>query len=354
MPIYAGRRKGTHRVTVWAQKKQHEEIFEGSKTDARAREARMRLDLKAESTRRKARAAPSVSVFCVEEYQPHAEARIGARTWRRTRSYIVNELCEFFGEYRLDQLTTPLVDAYVAVRSKSLAASTLNAELNILRHILTVAESLGHEVPDLKIPRLREVRQRVHAWSSSELARLLAATRKADRRLLPMILFLVNTGCRKGECVAARWSWVDRRRGLLSIGASNNWAPKSKRPREIPISDALAAVLDRLPELGPFLFPNLVGEPYIEFPNRAFRDIVKSAKLKGGPHTCRHTFASMFLGNGGSLWELSALLGHTLSRTTELYAHMLPEHLEQTRNVVSVDDRGRNPGARPWRARASA
>ncbi len=351
MPIYQGRRKGTFRVTVWKDGEQHEEIFEGSRRQATEHEARMRIELGAKSTRLKQRIAPSFSVFCVEGFEPRARARLGARTWRKTVCYIVATLRGFFGTYRLDALTPPLVDAYIAERSKTLIASTLNRELGVLRTIIKAAREAGLPVSDVKIPHLRETRGRVRAWSSEDFAKLVATARAKWPRFVPVLLFLVNTGCRKGEALAARWSWIDGKRRMLTVTPSETWAPKNKSPREIPISDALAALLERLPKHTPWIFPNANGGRFVQFPNEHFAAMVKAAGLVGGAHTCRHTFASLFLAHGGSLWQLSTLLGHSLSRTTEIYAHMLPEHLEQARNVVNISG---NPGGKPWRRRASA
>jgi integrase len=334
-------------VTVWSSGKQHEEIVQGTRAEAREHEARMRIELGARGTRLKQRIAPLFSVFCVEGYEPHARAHLGARTWRRERAYTVATLAEFFGPYRLDALTPPLVNAFILARQKTVAATTLNHELATLAHVLTVAREAGHPVAAIKIPRVRVTSRRVRVWSEAELQRLIAQAKKDRPRLVAMIVLMVNTGFRKGELCAARWSWVDERRRILSVSPSRRWTPKSKRPREVPISSALAAVLAGLPRSSPYIFPNARGERFVEFPQAEFTEVVKAAGLRGGPHTCRHSFASMFLAAGGSLWQLSTVLGHTVVKTTELYAHLLPGHLEESRNRVNFS------GARVWRRRAS-
>jgi integrase len=354
MPIYPGRRKGTHRVTVWKDGRQHEETVEGSKADALEHEARMRLELGARSRTRQ-RIAPAFSVFCAEAYEPHARARLGADTWRKVRCYQVATLAEFFGTRRLSELSASLVDAYVAQRLKSVVATSVNNELRVLGTLLRFArEECGYPVPELRIRRVKQTVRRVRAWSSVEVRRLLSASARVDPDFVPMLVFLLNTGCRKGEAIAAPWSWVDPRRRALCVGAYERWAPKSKRPREIPLSAALERTLRSLPRSTRWIFPNVHGERYREFPQKRFTAVTLAAGLKGGPHTCRHTFASMFLAAGGTLYDLSAILGHSATRTTELYAHLLPGHLERARNAVNVDARGRNPGTTLAKKRASA
>ena len=354
MPIYPGRRKGTWRVTVWTGGRQHEETVEGPRADALEHEARMRLALGA-ATRLKQRLAPSFSVFSTAEYSPHALARLGADTWRKVRRYQVATLREFFGDFRLSDLSTALVDRYVADRSRTIGATSVNNELRVLGTMLRFArEECGYPVPELRIRKLRAGARRVRAWTPAEVRRLLSTCSRVDPELVPMLVFLLNTGCRKGEAIAAPWAWVDARRRALCIGPHGSWTPKSKRPREVPLSGALAATLARLPRSTPWIFPNVLGERYRDFPNKRFAAVVVAAKLAGGPHTCRHTFASMFLAAGGSLFDLSAILGHSATRTTELYSHLLPGHLERARNAVNLDARGRNPGSSLAKKPASA
>jgi site-specific recombinase XerD len=52
-------------------------------------------------------------------------------------------------------------------------------------------------------------------------------------------------------------------------------------------------------------------------------------------HDLRHTFASHFVMNGGSLYDLQKLLGHARFEETQRYAHLTPEHLAKAVNIVS-------------------
>ncbi len=47
-------------------------------------------------------------------------------------------------------------------------------------------------------------------------------------------------------------------------------------------------------------------------------------------HDCRHTFASQFMMNGGNLFDLQKILGHTDVKMTLRYSHFSPAHLQGT------------------------
>lgn len=338
MPIYPGRTTGTWRVVVWADKRQHERIVEGKEADARDAEARLRIEVRSQQYRTPQRTEPLMPGFCAEEYEPRVRGHLGARTWS-TRSSILAVFAEFFARLRPSEITLAAISQFKTYRLQTTAASTVNHELSVLGAVLKCArEDCGYPVPVLRIRKLPEEERRVHVWSPSEQSRLLAACRRDDPRMLPMLVFLLQTGCRKGEAIAAPWRWVDARRGdpMLLIGPTEYWSPKSKRPREVPVTSELWRMLERLPRRSDWIFPRHDGERFRWFPGVRFAAVVRAAKLEGGPHTCRHSFASRFLDAGGSLYDLAALLGHSATRTTELYAHLMPTHLERARAVLNA------------------
>lgn len=334
MPIYKGRTRGTWRVVVWAQGVRHEQVVSGSKRDAESHEARMRLELDAGRLSR--RVAPTFSDFCVQEYAPYAETNLKGSTWSKVRIYQVATLIDFFGPMRLNAITTAEVEAFKRKRLKDVRERAINNELRVLRAIRRWAEkSQGFPVAECEFKMLTpRGSPRVRVWTETELDRLFEEARKEQKPLLEMLIFLVNTGCRKGEALAAEWSWVDLAAGFIRIPSNEVWQPKNGKPREVPISDVCRTVLTQ--GNSPWLFPSRHGGRYTDFPKDMFWAARDRAGLQGGPHTLRHTFASNFLQAVPDLFLLSKVLGHSHQRITELYAHLLPGHLERARNAVNI------------------
>ncbi len=334
MSNYPGRRKGTRRIVLWRKNRRHEWIVRGTKADGDAFEARKRLDLSA--AEHETRVAPRFSRICTEKYRVFAEANLTRETWR-ARSNILATLCLFFGEKRMDSFVEADVERYKAQRraDSKLAPISLNTELQTFRHVFRWAKEQGYPVVLPKIRFAKVPRGRPRIWTREQVSKLLEETAKRDRELLRMVLFLLNTGCRKGEAIAAEWSWVDLERGMLSIPATAAWRPKSGRAREVTISDACRTVL-----LGPrnsrWLFSKGNGSKYDRFPDAMFKEVQTAAGVSGGPHTCRHVFASLFLQKTPDVFLLAKVLGHTSQHTTMMYAHLLPEHLEKSRNAVNI------------------
>lgn len=342
MAVYPGRRKGTWRVILWARlpgearSTQREWMVPGLHREALEFEARKRVELAAGQAQ-EFRVAPSFSEFSKNQYQPHAEKHLKESTWRKVRIYQLATLNQHFGPKRLSSISLADVEAYKNLRSTQVRASSINNELRVLRTVLNWASGLGVRVQPLRWKKL-PIRGlgRVRVWNDEQVQALYRGAKMATPELLPILVFLLNTGCRKGEAIAAEWGWVDFKAKMVRIPSNEAWQPKNGLPREVPMGDALVRLLEAGRRHPRWLFPNSLGVRYAEFPKDVFSEVRKAAGLEGGPHTTRHTFASHFLSKVADLFLLAQVLGHSHQRVTELYSHMLPDHLARARNAVNL------------------
>jgi integrase len=335
MPNYPGRRKGTRRVTVYdrVEKKNHEWIVEGTKREADRFEAKKRLELDGVRSSR-ARAGLSLSELSTA-YSEHAARRLGKGTCR-VRAFQIASLVEELGEVKVGLMTQAHLEAYQDARlDDGLLATSINNELRVLRTIMLWSARNGHTVAPLHYRMLPELQTRVRAFTEDEMQRLYSAARKKASELLPLLVFLVNTGMRRGEAIAAEWSWVDWRREQITIPCTRFWHPKGKRSRDVPIGDAVRTILQAKRKAGP-IFENRFGSHYACWPKDMWERTRDEAQLPGGVHQLRHTFASHFLEAVPDLDVLAEILGHSQKRTTRLYAHMLPGRFARARNAVNL------------------
>jgi integrase len=336
MGVYKKDKAGTKwRVVIFlGSGRRSDWIVEGSRADALAFEARKRVELEVGASS-DLRTAPTLSTYCADHYRPFAERRLKARTWTN-RVYTIGTLSRYLGDLRLTELKKPVLEKYQNDRlGERIKPSTINDEIKILRAICSHARANGVPCVELAIDDLPvRGKRKVMAWNDEQVAALLSSVRERSPHIYGLVLFLLNTGCRRGEALALEWSAVDLRRRLIRIEPSEEWQPKNNEAREIPISDRLLLYFNTMHKAKRWVFPADTGDRYAFWPQLAFDRARKAAGLKGGPHTTRHTFATHFLRKRPDLYLLARILGHSDITVTKLYSHLLPDHLDRARNAV--------------------
>jgi integrase len=182
-----------------------------------------------------------------------------------------------------------------------------------------------------------------------------------------IILFALATGLRLGEILAL--TEEDIKNGVVNVNKSlaevkvfkspTEWnyenrvqTPKSKNSmREVPIPTTFMPYLKMIKRIkkeqqlkmgsayqkNDLLFPSIMGT-YINPKN--FRRVYKKALEKAGIeyksfHCLRHTYATKLLEKGASLVAVSRLLGHTTTKTTEIYAHVTKDFRKQEAELLA-------------------
>jgi integrase len=182
--------------------------------------------------------------------------------------------------------------------------------------------------------------RRLRYLSFEESSYLLDA---CDKRMKPIVIFALNTGCRRGEILGLTWDRVDLTHGFIHLNDT-----KSGKRREIPINtdvrEALKGVVKKTGSPYVFVNPAAATDENGKLHNGGrYSDVKKSfatACQKAGIsdfhfHDLRHTFASQLVMNGVDITTVSKLLGHANLTMTLRYAHLAPNHLQNAVDVLS-------------------
>ncbi|MBF9029543.1 tyrosine-type recombinase/integrase [Rhodobacterales bacterium HKCCE3408] len=286
----------------------------------------------------------TLNAFFDLHYYPHFE--VVSRRPRHTLLTYEKHLRHTLGPLAWSQLTPVALNAWLRRQMKlGLENTTINKHIDMLNRLLRTSRD-WEVIPDgVRAPRyLRRLptgdyRQRF--MSSEEIQRLLVACGEINHPFLQLFIrFLLLTGARKGEARTARWRDID-------TGAAVWRVPRSKndRSRRIMLSAAAMAVLEEtrdrarsleLPVDPPsFVFTNprtmtCYGSFHIAYYKA--RDMAGLADVR--IHDLRHTYASLLINNGVTLYEVQELLGHCSPAMTQRYAHLLPNRLHQRTEIV--------------------
>lgn len=189
--------------------------------------------------------------------------------------------------------------------------------------------------PCHKVKRLK-ADARVFPWldSPEKITRLLSELPYKWRTL---VAFLVGTGCRLDEALRLTWDDVSFELRLVTFRRTKNG-----KVRRVPITDSVLPVLNEMKlarGTEPLLWPG--GRPGKRLSQPSVRKPFKAAALRAGLpremrlHDLRHSFAGLYLANGGDIYRLARILGHTVAVCERTYAHLKSDAFEQDYARVS-------------------
>jgi len=245
----------------------------------------------------------------------------------------MKSLCAFFGDRDLLSITDRSLAEYQAWRLKNgRKPRTINTELGTLSLVLHWARKQSYipEVP--KTERIPVGRSVCVIPEPEEVVRIIQAL---PPHLQPLVRFLAETGCRKGEALNLTWDCVDVIGGTVEIRSRNGWTPKTQQSeRSIPLNTSLVQMIRGLPTNGRYVFagpdPNKPIGSFRKALNAAVRqaDIRRNGELVHvTPHTLRKAHATWQAMKGVNESVLQDLLGHARgsSVTRRFYVHATEE-----------------------------
>jgi integrase len=252
---------------------------------------------------------------------------------------LFNRIGPRFGSLPLASITRYQVELFKAdLMKEKLSPATVDHHIKLLRHLLNLAVQWDMlDKNPLKGFQLLNVDNQIeHYLKEDELQRLLEVLRTHENRPVCLLLmFLLSTGSRSNEARQMLWSQVDLENAVWRIPASNS---KSKKTRAVPLNESALWVLEQIGtrDVGGVVFANPEGKAYTPVTHAWYR----IRKLAGIPHLrihdLRHTFASLLVSGGRSLFEVQQILGHSDPKVTMRYAHLSTKALQAAANTASV------------------
>ena len=294
-------------------------------------------------------------------------------TKKAVKCYLDVHLLPAFGEYRLDNLTTPVIQKQVnkwankANRQSKNAFDSYHKLVGLNKRILKYGVSLQllehNPATDVIVPRKKqEKKTEIKFLDKQELKQFLNYLDTLDqskyKNLFNIVLYktLLATGLRIGEAMALEWSDIDLDNGVIDVNKTLNNrieinSPKSMASyRQISIDKATILMLKQYKnrqhvkawELGrseKVVFSNFTDK-YID-PNNIRNQLYKHFKNAGVPnvrfHGLRHTHATLMLNAGMSPKDLQHRLGHSnITMTLNIYVHATEEGAKQGGNIFEM------------------
>ncbi len=242
----------------------------------------------------------------------------------KKRQQMRDRLIPFFGKYRITKIRFDLVQAFQTERrNQGAAKSTINREVETLRHFYTVAvmKNWVHRKP-YDVSQLTEEPVCRDSISDSDAVKMLAAA-KLDKHPMIYLFILIGlkTGMRHSEILSLRWEHIKPEK-------NNVFLPKTKTgSREQLLEDdvinALAMLKKERGENEGYVFAAKTKSGHINGMWRAFNRVVDAAGVneKYTPHYMRHTVVTKLVDQGVPDRLIAKVTGHKTVQMITRYAH---------------------------------
>ena len=237
---------------------------------------------------------------------------------------------------------------YTPAKTELLSSATIHGHVRTLRAFYNwlVVEGLAQNNPakDLKPPKV--TRKVVSTLSDDEIGAILNtfSISPSDARNQTLFMILLDTGLRIGELVNLKMDDVHMDEGYLKVMG------KGKKERIVPIGNNAQRALQRyLFRFRPKPTNPVTDNVFLSVSSKALTEnsmklmFTRLSKRSGvyrlHAHLCRHTFATMFLINGGDVFSLQQILGHSTLEMVRHYVNLASSHIAIQHQKFSPLDR---------------
>ncbi len=237
---------------------------------------------------------------------------------------------------------------YTPVKPDLLSTATIHGHVRTLRAFFNwlVVEGLTQDNPanGLKPPKV--VRKVVSTLSDEEIRAILNSfgTSPSDARNQTLFMILLDTGLRIGELVNLKMDDVHLDEGYLKV------LGKGKKERIVPIGNNAQRALQRYlfrfrpKPINPVINNVFLSQSSSPLTENSMKLMFSRLSKRSGvyrlhAHLCRHTFATRFLINGGDVFSLQQILGHSTLEMVRHYVNLASSHIAIQHQKYSPLDR---------------
>ena len=237
--------------------------------------------------------------------------------------------------YEIDPINLNEIDVRNYLQ-KLIQEGKSNSYVNLAVNSIKFFYEIVHGMPNrfYSIERPRKEKQLPEVLSKEEIVNIINNTNNIKHKCIVGLLY--SSGLRRGELLNLNVTDIDSKRMVVKI--------KNAKGNKDRISILSPSILKDLQsyykEYRPtkYLFEGQRGAQYTA---TSVLKIISVAAKKAGifkkvtPHMLRHSFATHLLENGTDIRHIQLLMGHSSTKTTEIYTHVANRSFMEIKDLLS-------------------
>lgn len=268
----------------------------------------------------------------IEKFQQWLKSKRYSESTINTYKEALKSFFVFFNTVAIAELTNEDVIKYnnEFILKKQLSASYQNQITNAIKLYFKTIKYTKIEIDKIHRPKRAKVLPNV--LSKEEVKTILEAHNNIKHKM--MLSLIYSCGLRCGELLALKPIHIDSKRNIVVLKNA-----KGQKDRIVPLSPKILEMLRNYYKAfrpTTFLFEGQTAG--MLYDSRSLQLVLKQALKKARItkpvtlHWLRHSYATHLLESGTDLRYIQELLGHSSSKTTEIYTHVSTKSIQQIKS----------------------
>lgn len=272
--------------------------------------------------------------LCPESYLQKLELKKYSNSTVKSYVSCFEEYINYYHDKDIDNLNENDIRLYLQwLVQNSRSNSYINQAVNSIKFYYEIV--LGMPNRFYNIERPRKDKKLPIVLSKDNVKKIIEHTNNIKHRCIVSLLY--SAGLRRSELLNLKLSDIDSSRMLVFIKDAKGNKDRYTLLSTNILNDLRLYYKEWKPTT--YLFEGQKNEQYSA---ASVGKIVTEAAIKAGikkrvsPHTLRHSFATHLLESGTDLRYIQLLLGHSSTKTTEIYTHVAKSSFDSIINPLDL------------------
>lgn len=282
---------------------------------------------------RRRKVAPGYKV-CPEEYLLKLELKCYANNTVKTYIKCFERFINAHEETDYMRIDEREIRSYLQeLIQKGYSDSYVNQMINSIKFYYELVKGMPNRFYSIERPRKKEALPKV--ISLEEVKGIILNSNNIKHKCIVSLLY--SAGLRRSELLNLKLQDIDSKRMTILVKNSKGGKDRITMLNENVLKDLRKYYKEWKPQK--YLFEGKEGTQYSA---SSVLNIIKKAAKKAGikknvsPHILRHSFATHLLENGTDLRYIQSLMGHSSSKTTEIYTQVATNHLKNIKSPIEL------------------
>ncbi|MDY8135471.1 site-specific tyrosine recombinase/integron integrase [Aquimarina sp. 2201CG5-10] len=282
----------------------------------------------------KTRKVSKVYGSCPEDYLQKLELKRYADNTIRNYVAAFETFINYYRDKKLLEINDKEISEYLQkIIKNGKSNSYINLTVNSIKFYYEIVLDMPNRFYDIERPRKEKRLPKV--LSKKEILDIIKHTNNIKHKCIVGLLY--SAGLRRSELLNLKLTDIDSKRMLIRVEHAKGNKDRYTLLSETLLKDLRLYYIQWKPNH--FLFESPKGTKYSA--TSIEKIIIKSSQKAGiykrvTPHMLRHSFATHLLENGTDIRYIQVLLGHSSSKTTEIYTRVATNNLQSIKNPLDL------------------